>query len=144
MSLRTGAVGQNHGVHFSGRVTVDFVAEKRAGRLEAAAATGSGYSIWGGQWVVCGLVGAISPRHAWAPFRTWSYGTDACRQPRDLVLPQQTLLAVISHIYLSAMDNQGHAFPRLWMVDGLGRSRRDDLPGQTLCGTRCRSGSGIL
>src|SRR6516162_787415 len=30
------------------------------------------------------------------------------------------------------------------MVDGLGRTRRDDLPGQTLCGTRCRSRSGIL
>src|SRR5262252_9716866 len=108
MSLRTGAVGQNHGVHFAGRVTVDFVAEKRAGRLEAAAATGSVYSIGCRHGLVDDLVGAIPPRHARAPFRTWSYGTDACRQPRDLVLPQQTLLAVISHIYLSAMDNQAH------------------------------------
>src|SRR5262249_15080105 len=42
------------------------------------------------------------------------------------------------------MDNQVHVFPRLWMVDGLGCTRRDDLPGQTLCGTRCGSRSGIL
>jgi len=125
--LRAGALGQNNGLHFAGSVALDLVAAEEVHRQATIKPNCSIPDFGIEHGIVGSLVGTISSGHARGTLRINTSGAYSGRQPRGLLLSQQTILAIEPDIHLPQVDNQRGTRAGLCLVSRRDRRMRADF-----------------